>query len=122
MTACCNAGEVQACADAAAERIAFLEEQVTALITDAEATASQAAEAIEAAQDQAAALLAAAAADKEAALAEAATQLASSQVYSKMPFVQCFIKSFSRQMSLMHFPACPSRSLLSCQDAIQKLV
>jgi len=109
---------VQACADAAAERIAFLEEQVTVLMTDLEATSSQAVEAIEAAQDQAAALLAAAAADKEAALAEAAAHLASSQVHSKIPPCNAVIQSFTHQMSLMHILACPSslkRSLLSCK-------
>ena len=114
---------MQACADAAAERIAFLEEQVTALMTDLEATSSQAAEAIEAAQDQAAALLAAAAADKEAVLAEAAAHLASSQVHSKMPLCSAVIKSFSHQMSMMHILACRLRLLrflLACQDAIQE--
>lgn len=76
----CPAGDLQACADAAAERIAFLEEQVTSLGSEMEAAASQAEAALRAAQEDAAAQLAAAAADKEADLAEAAAQLAAAQV------------------------------------------
>ncbi len=72
MGTCSSAGEVQACADAAAERMAFLEEQVTSLGTEMEAAAAQAEAALKAAQDGSCGnQLAAAAAAREAALAEA---------------------------------------------------
>ena len=76
----CTAGEVQACADAAAERIAFLEEQVTSLLAEQEATAAQAEATLRATQDEAAARLAQLAAGKAAELAEAADQLVAAQV------------------------------------------
>ena len=79
----CNAGEVQACADAAAERIAFLEEQVTSLLAEQEATAAQAEATLLATQDEAAARLADLAAGKADELVEAAALLAAAQVNFK---------------------------------------
>ena len=76
----CIAGEVQACADAAAERIAFLEEQVTSLLAEQEAAAAQAEAALKAVQDEAAARLAELAAGKADELVEAAARLAAAQV------------------------------------------
>ena len=79
----CDAGEVQACADAAAERIAFLEEQVTSLLAEQEAAAAQAEAMLMATQDEAATRLAELAAGKADELVEAAAQLAAAQVNVK---------------------------------------
>lgn len=79
--ACCwDAGEIQACADAAAERIAFLEEQIASLNAEAEKSAADAEAAFQSAQSAAREQLSAAQAEKEAAVAAISAELAAAQV------------------------------------------
>lgn len=78
-----TAGETQSCAEAAAERVTFLEEQIAGLNAEAEKAATDAEEALAAAQAQVAEQLAAALADKDAAIAEAHALLSAAQVRSR---------------------------------------
>jgi len=100
-----TAGETQSCAEAAAERVTFLEEQITGMNAEAEKAARDAEEALAAAQAAAAEQLAAALADKDAAIAEARAQLSAAQVRSRhaVEFVDTI---FARQRPCLR-GACP---------------
>lgn len=74
------AGETQACAEAAAERVTFLEEQISTLNAEAEKAAKDAEEALAAAQAEASRQLATLQREKDAALAEVQAHLSASQV------------------------------------------
>ena len=74
------AGETQACAEAAAERVTFLEEQISTLNAEAEKAAKDAEEALAAAQAEAFRQLATLQSEKDAALAKAQALLSASQV------------------------------------------
>ncbi len=74
------AGEVQACADAASERVQALETQLDAQTSDAEAAAATAQAELESAQADAAATLIMVKAELKAALDAAETELAGTKV------------------------------------------
>ena len=74
------AGEVQACADAASERVQALEAQLDTQSAEAETTASAAKAELESTQAEAAATLIAVRAELKAALDAAVTELASTKV------------------------------------------
>ena len=82
MRAC--AGETQACAEAAAERVTFLEEQIAGLNAEAEKAAKDAEEALAAAQAEATRQLAALESEKGAALADVQAHLSTAKVRVKM--------------------------------------
>jgi len=78
------AGEVQACADAASERVQALETQLDAQTSDAEAAAATAKAELESAQADAAATLIMVKAELKAALDAAETELAGTKVGTMM--------------------------------------
>ena len=78
------AGEVQACADAASERVQALETQLDAQTSDAEAAAAAAKAELESAQADAAATLIMVKAELKAALDAAETELAGIKVGTTM--------------------------------------
>ena len=80
MTSAAGAGETQACADAAAERIQDLEQLADSQAKDREADAAQAAAALAAAQADSTAQLQAAAASHQAAISAVQAELAAAQV------------------------------------------
>lgn len=75
------AGEVQACADAASERVQALESQLDSQASDTEAAAAAAKAELECTQADAAATLITVKAELKAALAAAETELAATQVW-----------------------------------------
>ena len=77
-------GEVQACADAASERVQALETQLDTQSTDAEAAAAAAQAQLESAQAAAAATLIAVKAEMKAALGATETELASTKVLQSL--------------------------------------
>lgn len=80
------AGEIQACAEAAAERVTFLEEQIAGLNADADKAAKDAKEALAAAQAEAASQLAALHTQHNAAVAELQSLLSVAQVRTCLSF------------------------------------
>ena len=78
------AGEVQACADAASERVQALEQQLDAQSSEAEAAATAAQAELESAQASAAATLMTTRAELKASLEAAETELASVKVQREL--------------------------------------
>ena len=80
LSLCCCTGEVQACAEAALERVQALESQLDTQSSEAEAAANAAKAALESAQADAAASLIGVKAELTAALNASETELASTKV------------------------------------------
>ena len=94
------AGEVQACADAASERVQALEAQLDAQNAEAETTTAAAQAELESARADAAATLIAVRAELKASLDAAETQLASTKVPGSFVYEFNNLKTQPKQISL----------------------
>lgn len=114
---CCRAGETQACADAAAERIQTLETTLEEQAAVAEAAAAEARKALATLQEQAAAGLQKAEADMATAL-----EAAAADKKAAVGALQAQLQQVQVGKRLMHLPAWLPAHVFACQTGRRRFL